>query len=151
MRPGRDADASGFIALIGRCWADYPGCVLDVDAETPELRALASYYAGLGGALWVAGDVAGMIATRPSTDGAWEICRFYVHPDQHGAGLAQTLMDTAEAHAAGRGAVLLELWTDTRFLRAHRFYEKRGYLRGEWRALHDLSQSEEFRYSRLPG
>ncbi len=63
IRPGRDEDAPRFIALIERCWADYPDCVLDVDAEAPELRALASYYAGRGGALWLAGEGAGMIAT----------------------------------------------------------------------------------------
>jgi hypothetical protein len=51
LRPGRDADAEGFIALIGACWAAYPGCVLDVDGEVPELRALATHFAGQGGAL----------------------------------------------------------------------------------------------------
>ena len=45
-----------FIALIETCWSDYPGCVLDVDTEAPELRALASYYRGRGGMLWVEGS-----------------------------------------------------------------------------------------------
>ncbi|MDE2008069.1 MAG: GNAT family N-acetyltransferase, partial [Rhodospirillales bacterium] len=54
LRPGRDADADGLIALIGACWGEYPGIVLDVDGEVPELRALASYFADTGGALWVA-------------------------------------------------------------------------------------------------
>ncbi len=61
--------------------------------------------------------------------GAWEICRVYLHPDQHGTGLAQALLDTAERHAIEAGATSLALWTDTRFLRAHRFYEKHGYVR----------------------
>ena len=160
LRPGRDGDAAGFIRLIGRCWADYPGCVLDVDAEAPELRALATHYAAAGGGLWVAadgmGDVAGMAAVRPSAsevgNGVWEVCRVYVHPDWHGAGVAGRLMDRAEGFAAGRGARALELWTDTRFRRAHRFYEKRGYARGGWRALFDLARSEEWRYARAaPG
>ena len=151
IRPGRDEDAAGFIALVGRCWADYPGCVLDVDGEVPELRALASYYAAQGGALWVAGDVAGMVAARPSvTAGLWEVCKVYVHPDWHGMGLAHHLLDAAEGHARGHGATVLELWTDTRFERAHRFYEKRGYVReGEARALHDLSRSWEYRCVRV--
>jgi GNAT superfamily N-acetyltransferase len=132
--------------LIGRCWADYPGCILDVDAEEPHLYALATHYRAQGGALWVAGDGAGMIATRPIGAGVWEICRVYVHPDLHGAGLGHALMDTAEAYALAQGATLLELWSDTRFLRAHRFYERRGYSRGGSRLLHDLSKSEEWRY-----
>src|SRR3954471_2334906 len=78
IRPGRDDDAEGFIALIGACWAEYPGCILDVDGELPELRALASHYAKAGGVLWTAerdGRVIGMVATKPRPgDGAWEIC-----------------------------------------------------------------------------
>jgi len=118
----------------------------------PELHALASYYAD---ALWVAeeqGTIIGMIATRPSADGDWEICRVYVHPDHHGGGLGHRLLDVAESHAAAAGARRLFLWSDTRFTRAHRFYEKRGYGRiGEVRELHDLSHSKEFCFAKARG
>ncbi len=147
IRPGQDSDAPAFIALITRCWADYPGCVLHVDAEEPELHALASHFAARGGALWIAGEGIGMIATRPTRDGTWEICRVYVHPEHHGTGLAHRLMDLAEAHS---GAPAFELWTDTRFGRAHGFYAKRGYQRRETRALGDLSNSSEYRYEKRP-
>ncbi len=146
IRPGRDADGPAFIALIGRCWADYPGLVLWVDEEEPELRALASHFAGLGGALWIAGDGVGMAATRPlargTAGGAWEICRVYVHPDAHGSGLAQRLMAVAEGHSGGP----FELWSDTRFARAHRFYGKLGYRQDGERALSDRARSREFRF-----
>jgi GNAT superfamily N-acetyltransferase len=152
IRPGRDTDADAFIDLIGGCWAEYPGCVMDVDGENPELRALATYYAGKGGALWAAeeaGRLIGMVATRPLDDGAWEICRVYVARAARGTGLAHRLLDTAEAHARTQGAERLDLWSDTRFDAAHRFYEKRGYLRrGPVRVLGDLSNSIEFHYSR---
>ena len=157
LRPGRDADADGFIALIARCWADYPGCVMDVDGEMPEVRALATYYAARGGALWAAerdGAVAGMVAVRPGADGdgAWEICRLYADPAQHGTGLGHRLLDAAEAHARAHGARRLVLWSDTRFDRAHRFYEKRGYVRaGGIRALGDLSNSLEYGYAKPLG
>ena len=42
IRRGHNCDADGFIALIGACWAEHPGVVLDVDGELPELRALAT-------------------------------------------------------------------------------------------------------------
>ena len=148
IRAGRDEDAGRFIALIGRCWADYPGCVLDVEREEPELLALASAYAAKGGALWVAGDGVGMAAVRPLA-ASWEICRVYVHPALHGSGLGAALMDVAEGHAVAAGARVLELWSDTRFERAHRFYAKRGYVRGELRALGDLSGTEEWRFVRV--
>ena len=152
LRAGRDEDAAGFIALIGSCWAEYPGCVMDVDGEVPELRALASYYAGQGGALWAAeadGAVVGMIGTRPLDDGSWEICKMYVAADQRGHGLAAALIEAAEAFARTAGAQLIELWSDTRFDRAHRFYEKRGYVRsGPLRVLDDKSNSIEFGYAK---
>jgi len=153
LRAGRDDDASGFIALIDACWSEYPNCILDVDAEVPELRALAAYFAASGGALWVAeadGRVIGMAATRPlGQDSAWEICKVYVALNQRGTGLAHRLLETAEAHARAAGAARLVLWTDTRFEAAHRFYEKRGYVRqGSIRILDDISKSLEFRYTK---
>jgi GNAT superfamily N-acetyltransferase len=153
LRPGRDDDAEGFIGLIGACWAEYPGCILDVDGELPELRHLASYFAQAGGMLWAAeadGELVGMVATRPlGAEDAWEICKVYVAAPQRGTGLAHRLLDTAEAHARAAGAKRLVLWTDTRFDAAHRFYEKRGYVRqGAIRILDDLSKSLEFRYAK---
>ncbi len=172
IRAGGDADADQLIALIGACWALYPGVRMDVDGEMPELHALATYYARAGGALWVADDggvVLGMAATRPhdvdaagsqqnmfvtlkestQQSHAWEICRVYVHPSQHGSGLGHRLLEIAEAHAIATGAARLVLWSDTRFDRAHRFYEKRSYVRdGPIRVLDDISHSLEFAYAK---
>jgi len=156
IRPGRDADALGFARLVEDAWAEYPGCVFDLDGELPELRALATHFSRQGGALWAAqseGEEAallGMVATRPlREDSAWEICRLYVDRAARGTGLAHRLLDAAEAHAAAGGARRMVLWTDTRFEAAHRFYEKRGYVRqGAIRILDDLSRSLEFRYAK---
>lgn len=154
IRPGRDADAEAFIRLIGDAWAEYPNCVLDVDAEVPELRALAHHFEKVGGALWAAeqdGELVGMVATRPlrDDDEAWEIGRMYVAKSARGTGLAHTLLDGAERYAVEHGAKRMILWTDTRFEAAHRFYEKRGYVRaGSIRILDDISKSLEFRYAK---
>src|ERR1700722_3307302 len=152
LRPGRDSDADGYIALIGACWGEYPGVLLDVDGEMPELRALAAYYAGKGGALWAAeaeGRIVGTVATVPHGAGDWEICRVYTLPSTHGSGLGHRLLDEAEAHARAAGATRLVLSIDTRFARAHRFYEKHSYVRhGPIRVLDDISNSLEFGYAK---
>ncbi|HEY5300120.1 MAG TPA: GNAT family N-acetyltransferase [Acetobacteraceae bacterium] len=152
VRAGRDSDSTGFIALIGACWAEYPGCVMDVDGEAPELRALATYMREKNGALWTAeadGRVVGVVATYPEEPGIWAIARMYVDRAHRGTGLAINLLGTAEAHAIAAGATRLVLWSDTRFERAHRFYERRGYVRsGPTRSLGDLSNSIEFRYAK---
>lgn len=54
MREARDGDADGLISLISACYAEYPGCVLDVDGEEPWLRAPATATAARRGRLWVA-------------------------------------------------------------------------------------------------
>ena len=150
IRPGRDTD--DYISLIWSCWSLYPGCLMDVDGELPEVRALATYYRGKGGTLWAAerdGHVIGMIATQPLGGGTWEICRVYVHPSAHGCGLGHQLLDVAERHAIAAGATRLALWSDTRFDRAHQFYEKRSYVReGPVRVLHDISNSLEYAYAK---
>ncbi|MGG5821523.1 GNAT family N-acetyltransferase [Falsiroseomonas sp. HW251] len=161
LRPGRDEDSEGFISLIEGCWSEYPGCVMDVDGELPELRALATYFTQAGGALWAAeqeGRIVGMAATRPMNpaaerqhdrDKAWEICKVYVAKLARGTGLAHALLGAAEDHARATGAERLVLWTDTRFETAHRFYEKRGFVRqGSIRILDDISKSLEFRYGK---
>lgn len=125
---------------------------MDVDGEMPELHALATYYAQQTGQLWVAeadGQAVGMIAVRPLEGQAWEICRVYVNPARHGSGLGHALLDTAERYAIAAGAGRLMLWSDTRFDRAHRFYEKRSYVRhGAVRVLDDISNSLEYGYAK---
>ena len=146
IRPGRNSDAAGYIALIGACWSEHPGVVLDVDAELPEIRALATHMAGCGGALWTAeqGDeIVGMAATYPAGDG-WRLSRMYVAAGQRGSGLGPDLLRRAEDHARAAGALRMVLWSDVLFTRAHAFYEKHGYVRrGGLRALHDLSNTIE--------
>lgn len=152
IRPGQDADGPAIIALIWACWSAYPGIRMDVDLEMPELHTLASHFSDQGGALWVAeagGAVVGMIAVHPTDDAAWEICRLYVDPGRHGSGLGQALLDLAERYAIAAEAERLVLWSDTRFERAHRFYEKLGYVRsGPVRVLNDISNSLEFSYAK---
>ena len=153
IRPGRDTDEADYIRLIGDAWSEYPNCILDVDGEVPELRALESYFAKAGGALWVAEEedrAVGMVATRPlGSDNAWEICKMYVEKSQRGTGLAHQLLGGAEEHAIRAGAQRIVLWTDTRFDAAHKFYEKRSYVRsGSIRILDDISKSLEFRYAK---
>jgi GNAT superfamily N-acetyltransferase len=155
LRPAVDDDSWDVIALIGACWSEYPGCVMDVHGECPDLLAPASAYHSRGGAFWVATDGCGtVIATvgwRPLDSGAVELERLYVNRRWRRRGLAATLADLVERVADDRGAGAIELWSDTRFADAHRFYERRGYLRaGPDRDLGDLSRTREhhFRKSR---
>jgi putative acetyltransferase len=149
IRDARDDDAGGLIALIGGVFAEYPGCFLDVDGEMPELLAIATHFRRAGGRIWVADDggVVGSIGLTPSADGRGvELRKLYLRQDVRGSGLGDRLLALVEDEALGRGAAFVEMWSDTRFLRAHRFYERRGYVRGATRELHDISNTVEFHF-----
>jgi GNAT superfamily N-acetyltransferase len=152
IRPVRDSDSDGLIELLGTIWRSYPGIIFDVEAELPELKALATAYERAGGAGWVAergGWIVGCVGVAPSrTSGNWEILKLYVAADQRRQGIARKLMDLAEGWARSRGARAIELWTDTRFTEAHAFYRALGYAQEGWRQLQDLSRTSEYRFHR---
>ncbi len=73
----------------------------------------------------------------------------YVATAARGGDAASRLLDAATDFARDAGAAELHLWSDTRFLRAHAFYEKHGFVRsGPIRALGDRSNSIEFGYAK---
>jgi GNAT superfamily N-acetyltransferase len=154
LRRAHDGDSWDVIALIGACWSEYPGCVMDVHGECPALLAPASTYERHGGEFWVATDacetVVATVGWRPLRAGAIELERLYVNRRWRRQGLAATLADLVEHTAAGRQATTIELWSDSRFADAHRFYERRGYTRsGPDRELGDLSQTREHQFVKV--
>ncbi len=152
IRSGNDDDGDALAALIGACWSEYPGCVMDA-AENAHLRAPATHYARLGGRLTVAEDEAGRVVGCISSVGAdkgeLELKGLYVDAAHRGSGLAVELLRIVEKEALERNAPRLILWSDTRFTRAHRFYERHGFVAaGAIRALNDLSRSIEYPYAK---
>jgi putative acetyltransferase len=156
VRPARDSDADGLIALVGACFAEHPSCILDVDGEIPELRAIASWAAGLGGRFWVverAGEVIGSVGVTPAAGpGGVELRKLYVAAAARRRGLGERLCDLVEEEAIRRRAAFIDLWSDTRFLDAHRLYARLGYVRtGATRELHDASDTVEYYFRKQLG
>ena len=154
VRPAVDEDSWDVIGLIGACWSEYPGCVMDVHGECPDLLAPASAYLRHGGAFWVAvdgcGTVVATVGWRPLSPEAVELERLYVNLRWRRKGVASALADLVERTAAARRATRVQLWSDTRFRDAHRFYERRGYTRtGPDRELGDLSRTREHHFVKV--
>lgn len=156
-RPAQDSDRDGLIQLIGTTYAEYPGCVLAVEEEEQDLLRIASAYAGHGGQFWVtldpsSGVLVACIGWLPSSapeHGGWlELRKLYVAREHRRQGLASALIARVESAARERGAPGVELWSDTRFLDAHRLYARHGYLRGGQRQLFDLSRSVEYHFEK---
>lgn len=164
LRSARDDDSTGVITLITAVFAEYPGCVLDVDLEEPELRAPASSFDGF----WVLETKATATGARPAQPlalseggprivaciglgmhgtGPAELKKLYLARELRGRGLGARLVAHVEAEARRRGAKHIELWTDTRFTTAHAVYRHLGYTAtGAQRDLHDLSATVEDHY-----
>lgn len=155
-RPLRAGDSDALIALIGGVYAEYPGCVLDlpgIDDDLPRMRAVID---DLGGEFWVverAGEVVASGGWVPhEVDGrpGGELKRLYVRADQRGSGIGRWLVERVETAARHAGVEVIELWSDTRFLDAHRLYTRLGYRpTGETRELHDPSDTTEYRFVKV--
>lgn len=151
IRPAVDGDAEGIISLVDRCFSEYEGVYLDVDGEEPILNTFGSGFEAMGGQSWVierAGDIQACVGWSPVGEGV-ELKKLYLDRNLRGQGLANSMLDlvldAAHRHEAGH----VELWSDTKFTRAHRFYEKNGFERTqEMRALNDISNTTEYRFIR---
>lgn len=153
LRPVADTDSAQLIALIGDVFAEYPGCVLDLDGLDHDLLSPAREARERGGPWWVVERDGRIIATVGAgplrADGHVELKRLYVSRDHRRQGLAAALVDLVERHAGEAGAQAVDLWSDTRFTDAHRLYQRLGYRdTGDRRDLHDPSQTTERRFRR---
>ncbi|MHC4223905.1 MAG: GNAT family N-acetyltransferase [Planctomycetota bacterium] len=145
LRRATDTDSGGVIALIARVFAEYEGCVLDVEAEEPELRAPASSF----DRFWVlerSGEVVGCAACVPREDHL-ELKKVYLDRELRGRGWGRKLIEQVEQRARELGLPRIEFWSDTRFETAHAAYLRLGYRpTGRTRDLHDLSNTTEYHF-----
>ena len=149
IRPAVDDDSQALIALIASVYAEYEGCILDVERECPELLSPATAFREWSGGLWVAeigGRIAGSLGFVPSGNGV-ELRKVYVAAAHRRLGIARSLYRHSLACILEQGAQFIELWSDTRFEAGHKFYEKLGFTRKSWRMLNDASNSIENHFS----
>jgi putative acetyltransferase len=147
-RRAEDRDAQDLFGLLTLCFAAFPGCLTDPHDDLRDLRSPGASFRGPGEAFLVMEDESGRVCAcvalaHPET-GVGELHRLYVRPDRQGRGLGADLVASAETLAREAGAERMRLWSDTRFIGAHRLYARLGYrATGETRALGDVSNSIE--------
>ncbi|RJP30410.1 MAG: GNAT family N-acetyltransferase [Phycisphaerales bacterium] len=145
-RPITPADVPGLLALISTCYAEY-GLTLRVEQDEPHLVDPGAYFSSHGGCLWVVDHDGGIGASVGVLVGGREaeLKTLYVHPQLRHRGLGTALTWHVIDHARAARCRRLVLWSDTRFVAAHRLYARLGFtqLPGD-RPLFDSNDSREY-------
>jgi GNAT superfamily N-acetyltransferase len=105
--------------------------VLDSPALHADLDQIPETYSGRG-RFWVYRQGEAIVGTAAILELSREraqLCRMFVLPAHQGRGVGQALLDRALefAREQGYGEVVLESWRV--LTRAHRFYERKGFVR----------------------
>jgi putative acetyltransferase len=148
--PAMRADAPGVIELIGRVFVEY-GWIWDPATEVPDLLRWTSYEPP-DGAFFVVreeGRVVGSVGVHRFGDDVAELHRLYLDAGVRGRGLGDALVQTILAWCRDNGVGRLLLWSDTRFVHAHRLYLRHGFRQtGERELPQDVNQTREYHFER---
>jgi putative acetyltransferase len=141
--PFEPGHADGFRSLVNDTLLEFG---FDND---PEFDRDLDDPAGTYAALWVVvddGTVVGSVALRDLGEGAVELKRMYLRPDQRGRGLGRQLLALALDWAGTHDMQVVRLDTSERMVAAQRLYEAHGFERvagsaprqGQCRLLYEL-------------
>jgi putative acetyltransferase len=147
VRAASGADQEGIVRVIRAVYDEY-GFTWDPETYHADLYDLDRYYRDRGDTFFVAEEDGQTLATAalelfPAIPGErgqlhfgpglpriggcdCSIERLYVHPDARRRGLGGTMMRTVVEGAREAGRSLMEIWSDKRFVDAHRLYERQG-------------------------
>jgi putative acetyltransferase len=141
LRPFVADDQDGVITLVDEVYHEYGDrlCLPGADAD---LADIAGTYLDHGGAFIVlaAGTIVGSHALLPLDPeaGTCTFRRLYLDSSLRGTGWGEKLMGWAIELARAQDFERVEFWSDTRFRRAHRFFERIGFQRdGRTRQMDD--------------
>jgi N-acetylglutamate synthase-like GNAT family acetyltransferase len=150
IRPVTKQDVPKIIKLIGDVWAEYD-CVFAVEREETHLLAPDEYFHAKDGEFWVVvekNEIVATVAVMMLGEKTGELKSLYVHKDFRRQGLGEKLTTLAVKYAQMKGAKEIILWSDTRFTKAHKLYERLGFKQVSFRELDDLNNSKEFGFRR---
>ncbi len=130
VRPYAPADHAAVCQLINEVLAEF-GFKPHLGGLERDLAELQERYGGARAGFWVATDndkVVGTVAVRKKDASTCELKRLYVRTDFRGQGVGQLLYEHAEAFARAAGYTRIFLDSSRRFGKAHRLYERNGFV-----------------------
>jgi putative acetyltransferase len=147
IRPALEADTQGVISLVAEVYAEY-GLKLDPEEDAERhILTPGPYFRASGGEFWVVVDAAGKVKATVAVYlhvDAGELKTLYVHPTWRRKGWGRRLSELAMDYARRAGKRRMILWSDTRFLDAHRLYRRMGFSECGVRELDDSNNTIEY-------
>lgn len=155
IRLATDSDSHSIIAIIDSVLNEWDDAVC-LEGSEADLLTIQNSYHDVGGVFVVMeidGNVAGTHAVLP-IDVATGLCTFkrlYLRKDLRGTSAGKDLMQWNIDWAKAHGFKKIEFWSDTRFDRAHKFFGKFGFDKGEQtREMNDSHETYwEYYFSKL--
>ena len=157
IRPALDSDGPALATIMALCFLEFPGCYFEA-GENKDVQQPACTYLAAGGIYYVAVNANGQVvggaglkrgkaAELAPIMADWEVSRVYVSPRAQGQGVGSKLLQALMEHVPASES--RACWSDTRFVGAHRFYQAAGFTQlDHQRALYDLSDSQEYAFSK---
>ena len=152
IRTATNDDSEEIITLVSSIYDEY-GEIMYTDGADKDLLDIHHHYHESGGDFVVLENdqkkIVGSHATLPKDQPAGPLTfrRLYLEKSMRGSGAGKTLMDWAMNWTKDHKYKRIEFWSDTRFTRAHQFFENYGFQKtGEIRDMDDgaLPYSEYF-------
>jgi GNAT superfamily N-acetyltransferase len=131
IRPFHNDDKQSVINVVGKTLVG-EGIIpqSDLPIDDPDLHNIPSYYSGKS-MFWVAvlkESIVGTVGLKDKGGAQAKLRRMFVLHTLHGTGIGQKLLDTALTYAKQQGFTSIVLNTHECMKRAHRFYEKNGFI-----------------------
>jgi N-acetylglutamate synthase-like GNAT family acetyltransferase len=145
LRPTIPEDVPGILNLIAGVYKEYD-CVLRAEDEERHLLEPGPYFRSHGGEFWVV-EEDGLIRATAAVllhEDEGELKSLYVHPSLRKQGWGRRLTELAIAYARQNEKSKMVLWSDTRFVDAHRLYRSLGFRETGKRELHDSNNTVEY-------
>jgi len=120
VRPASAADSPAVAAVVRAVYDEF-GFTWDEAGYHADLRDVEASYA----AFFVAEQHGRIVGTAGLT-GHGSLERLYVLLEARGSGAGSALLTAVAAEARRHGHNRLEIWSDKRFIDAHRLYERHG-------------------------
>jgi putative acetyltransferase len=155
LRPfEQENDLAAVAGIVGAAYQEHGDPGIDLRGYDSDLSQVDTAYRAKGGEFVVLkwrGKVVGSHATLPleSEPGLLTFRRLYLDATHRGTGAGDKLMQWALDWAGEHQFRRVEFWSDTRFARAHRFFDRFGFAKtGAIRECHDyLVPYSEFHFA----